>query len=203
MVVCTTLAPGCRARLNANASLNAKTNDSEEFSEPLSDEKGQAESDFDDEDTPLLGARHDLRLASTQGAANCKCLSVVVGGPTTAGMAWQGPPPKINGATQLVIALSSESASCEGAPEGSLGASYWGYRISGEDVIVIVESARFGKPITQGAIIPKPVGAGQVLIKPASSTLPYGKPLNAADAVCRVYGTAPASSAAQSQPTGN
>ncbi len=195
-------APGCRARLNANASLNANAKQNEEFTDSSGGEKGQAMSDFNDNDTALLGARHDLRLVSTQGAATCKCLSVVVGGPTTPGLSWQGPPPKMNPASQLVLGLSSEGAPCDGAPEGSLGASYWGYRLSGEDVIVIVESARFGKPITQGAIIPKPLGTGQIYIKPASANLPYGRPLNTADSLCKVYGGATAP-AAESAPTGN
>jgi hypothetical protein len=194
-------APGCRARLNANASLNTGAKQNEEFSDTSDGEKGQGESDFDDADTALLGARHDLRLATTQGAATCKCLSVVVGGATAPGLVWQGPPPKMNAASQLVLGLSSEGAPCEGAPEDSLGASYWGYRLSGEDVIVIVESARFGKPITQGAIIPKPFGTGQIYIKPASANLPYGRPLNSTDTLCKVYGgaTAPGTTA----PTGN
>ena len=204
VVLVGTVGPGCRARLNANASLNAKTNQSEEFAEPLDGEKGQGESDFNDgKDTPLLGARHDVKLASTQGAAQCKCISVVVGGADAAGLTWQGPPPKINPATQLVLGLTSEGAACEGAPEGSLGASYWGYRISGEDVIVIIESARFGKPITQGAIIPKPLGGGQIFVKPASKNLVYGRPLNAADSLCKVYSVPTANGTATSQPTGN
>jgi hypothetical protein len=60
-------------------------------------------------------------------------------------------------------------------PKGSLGASYWGYRRSGNDVVVFVESAVKGRPLTAGAIIPKPFGDGQVFAAPAFKHEPYGR----------------------------
>ena len=45
------------------------------------------------------------------------------------------------------------------------------------DVIVLVEAARGGRPLTSGAIIPKPVGPGQVFVAPTSKKLPYGRAL--------------------------
>jgi hypothetical protein len=125
----------------------------------------------------LLGARHDLKLKAGKGTASCECLSVALGGARSGGMAWNGVPPAIDEATQLSLALSSEGQTCKGEPKQSLGASYWGYRISGNNVIVLVEAARGGRPLTSGAIIPKPVGPGQVFVAPASKTLPYGRPL--------------------------
>ena len=125
----------------------------------------------------LLGARHDLRLEAGKGAATCQCLAVALGGPKEAGMAWSSSPPEIDETTQLTIALSSEGQACQGEPKQSLGASYWGYRISGNDVIVLVEAARDGRPLTSGAIIPKPLGQGQVFVAPASKRLPYGRAL--------------------------
>jgi hypothetical protein len=92
-------------------------------------------------------------------------------------MAWSASPPRIDETTQLTIALSSEGQACQGEPKQSLGASYWGYRISGDNVIVLVEAARDGRPLTSGAIIPKPVGQGQVFVAPATKRLPYGRPL--------------------------
>jgi hypothetical protein len=73
--------------------------------------------------------------------------------------------------------LSSDGQTCKGEPKDSLGASYWGYRISGNDVVVLVEAAHGGRPLTSGAVIPKPVGPGQVYVAPASKKLPYGRPL--------------------------
>jgi hypothetical protein len=109
-------------------------------------------------------------------------------------MAWQTQPPSIDPETQLVIALSSAGLSCPGAPADSLGASYWGYRRRGDDVIVVVEAARSGRPITMGAIIPKPFGSGQVYVEPSSPGLVYGKPLSGAGS-CKLGNPGPARSA--------
>ena len=126
----------------------------------------------------LLGARHDLKLRSGKGNASCQCLSVSLGGAQSSGMVWSAVPPAIDDATQLTLALSSEGQTCPGEPKDSLGASYWGYRISGNDVVVLVEAARGGRPLTSGAVIPRPVGDGQVFIAPASKELPYGRPVD-------------------------
>jgi hypothetical protein len=122
----------------------------------------------------LLGARHDLKLRSGKGTASCSCLAVALGGSRSSGMAWSAVPPAIDDATQLTIALSSDGVECKQEPKGSLGASYWGYRISGNDVIVLVEAARGGRPLTNGAVIPRPVGSGQVFVAPTTKSLPYG-----------------------------
>lgn len=129
-------------------------------------------------DRVLLGARHDLRLEGGKGAASCQCLSVALGGVKEAGMSWSSTPPRIDESTQLTIALSSEGQACPAAPKQSLGASYWGYRISGDNVIVLVEAARDGRPLTSGAIIPRPVGQGQVFVAPAGKSAPYGRALD-------------------------
>lgn len=133
----------------------------------------------------LLGARHDLRLQPGKGTASCECLAVALGGSRSSGMMWSATPPDIDDSTQLTIALSSEGTSCKAEPKGSLGASYWGYKISGNDVIVLVESARGGHPLTSGAVIPRPVGAGQVYVQPAAKKLPYGRALDGKGA-CKI-----------------
>jgi hypothetical protein len=92
-------------------------------------------------------------------------------------MAWDGAAPQVDPQTQLVVALSSEGISCPTKPKGGLAASYWGYRQSGDNVVVYVEVARSGRPVTTGAIIPKPVGNGQVLVKPRGKDVPYGRSL--------------------------
>jgi hypothetical protein len=126
----------------------------------------------------LLGARHDLKLKDGKGTASCECLTVALGGSRSASMTWGAVPPDLDEGTQLSIALSSEGQSCKSEPKQSLGASYWGYRLSGNDVVVLVEAARGGRPLTNGAVIPKPVGPGQVYVAPASKKLPYGRPLD-------------------------
>jgi hypothetical protein len=135
----------------------------------------------------LLGARHDLSLEAGKGSASCQCLSVALGNAQTPGMAWSADPPTIDAGTQLSIALSSEGQACKDEPRKSLGASYWGYRISGDNVVVLVEAARDGRPLTNGAIIPKPVGQGQVFVAPASKKTPYGRALaNDGKGLCKI-----------------
>ena len=125
----------------------------------------------------LLGARHDLKLRPGSATASCECLAVALGGARSGGMVWSAVPPELDDGTQLTIALSSDGQTCKAEPKQSLGASYWGYRLRGNDVVVLVEAARGGRPLTAGAVIPKPVGPGQVYVAPASKKLPYGRPL--------------------------
>ena len=143
----------------------------------------------------LLGARHDLKLRPGQATANCECVSVALGGSHSNGMLWSAVPPELDEGTQLSIALSSEGQACKGEPKQSLGASYWGYRLSGNDVVVLVEAARGGRPLTAGGIIPKPVGPGQVYLAPASKQLPYGRPLQG-KGLCKIGNPGPLRTAA-------
>jgi hypothetical protein len=188
---------GCQASVNADANVNGKgasaEGDADLHGSASAEAEGQGEMTRSGGDSAsalstnpaanasasrvLLGARHDLKLRSGKGTASCQCLSVALGGSRNGGMAWSAVPPDIDETTQLSIALSSDGQACKDEPKKSLGASYWGYRLSGNDVVVLVESARGGRPLTSGAIIPKPVGSGQVYVGPAFRKLPYGRPL--------------------------
>lgn len=182
------VASGCRASVNANLRAGGKTKTQDDFAP--SEVKGDSESEFDPASVALLGARHDLDLA--KGAApSCQCLAVVVGDASNAAFSWQGGPPTLDPSTQLVLGVSSEGLACPGAPADSLGASYWGYTLSGQDVIVIVEPARFGRPLTRGGIIPRPTGTGQVYVRPSAKGVPYGRSLDGRDPLCRVQGPSP------------
>ncbi|HEY3233721.1 MAG TPA: hypothetical protein VGJ84_03335 [Polyangiaceae bacterium] len=139
----------------------------------------------------LLGARHDLRISADRLAPSCTCLAVVVGQSNDARLSWQSGAPSTDPGTQLVIALSSQGEPCQREPEGSLGASYWGYKWSGNDVIVFVESARHGRPVTRGAIIPKPTGEGQVYVQATGPHVPYGRPLSGKGKRCKVGNPGP------------
>ena len=175
-------ASGCRA--SASASLNtgakAQSEDEEPISEPRS-AMAPASSEV-----ALFGARHDLQLSSDRKNPTCNCVAIALGQPNDPGMKWEGPPPSIDPGTQLVIALSSEGVTCAEPPKEGIGASYWGYKEAGDDVIVVLEVARLGRPVTTGAIIPKPAGNGQVHVQPASKAVPYGRALSASEPTCRL-----------------
>lgn len=170
-------AASCKASLNAEARVGKE--DEVDFDEPISEATAGMAEDEGYSEGALLGARHDLTVASNiQKSPTCNCIFAAVGSASDPRFEWQSRRPRTNPNTQLVIALTSEGMPCEGVPEGSLGASYWGYVRSGDDIVVLVETARAGRPITSGAIIPKPFGDGQVLIRPASRKTPFGRPLN-------------------------
>jgi hypothetical protein len=190
---------GCQASLNADANVNGKGANAEGDADVHANASGQAEGKGEmarssgaapgtasdsaslasnlPPSRVLLGARHDLKLRSGKGTASCECLAVALGSSRSGSMVWSAVPPDLDDGSQLSFALSSDGQACNGEPKQSLGASYWGYRISGNDVVVLVEAAHGGRPLTTGAVIPKPVGPGQVYVAPASKKLPYGRPL--------------------------
>jgi hypothetical protein len=127
-------------------------------------------------DRPLLGARSDLSLASPEGGGQCSCLKVALGPASLGAFKWKAERPAVDDERQLVVALTSEGSGCAN-PKGSLGASYWGYRRQGNDIVVYVENAVAGRPLASGAIIPKPVGTGQVFVAPVAKGVPFGKAL--------------------------
>ena len=176
-------AGGCRASASASINSGAKT-EVEEPVEPVSEPRAAMAPAS--AEVALFGARHDLQLSSDRKNPTCNCVAIALGQPNDAGMKWEGPAPSIDPGTQLVIALSSEGVTCAEPPKEGIGASYWGYKESGDDVIVVLEVARLGRPVTTGAIIPKPAGSGQVLVQPASKGVPYGRSLSASEPACRL-----------------
>ena len=137
-------------------------------------------------DVALLGARTDLSLVSEHANAACGCVKVAIGTASSAAFRWQNGAPHLNDDSELAFAMTGESMACSGEPKGASGASYWGYRISGNDVIVFLEGAREGVPRASAAIIPKPVGDGQVYVAPAKPKFPYGRSLDGKNTRCKV-----------------
>lgn len=179
------LLAGCGGSVNANASAKASSEGEADFD--ASGDGGVGwEQTPDTQNNPagangaaasaassggtLLGARHDLLIADGI-AASCKCLAVIVGQPNTSKMIWTGRVPTIDSQSQIVIALGSEGIPCS---EGTTGASYMGYEMKDGDVIVNVEEAVTGRPVTHGAIIPKPPAGKQIYIQP-SGKIAYGR----------------------------
>jgi hypothetical protein len=147
------------------------------------------------EEYALLGARHDLNYNGPT-TPTCQCLAVILSDQANnSGFEWDMAPPHLEPSTQWVIALSSNGVACDATPSGTLGASYQGYTIEGNDVVVSVEALGEGRPMTNGAIIPKPSGTGSVLIEPAGAV--YGKPLDGSKGKrCKIAPAAAAASVA-------
>jgi hypothetical protein len=189
------LALGCQASASANASAKHALADAEEtpdFDKPITAKElaAKAPPPIAIADTALLGARRDLSLVGEHANAACACVKVGIGAADSAAFQWQSGAPHLSADTQLAFAMSSENMPCKDEPKGSSGASYWGYRISGNDVIVFVEGAREGRPRTSAAIIPRPFGDGQVYVAPAKVSFPYGRALDGKSQRCKV-GTLP------------
>ncbi len=200
VVAAVALGPSCKASVSADVGVSSKEQvaDFDQPIDPATTTHAEAE-----DTTPvyaLLGARHDLRLGGSGGTrqATCRCLAAALGQAGDAAFEWQSVPPKTNPDTQLVIALASDGLECPGEPKDSLGASYWGYRRNGDDIVVLIETARFGRPMTGGAVIPKPMGEGQVYVRPAGKSVPYGKPLDATQKDCKIGNPGPPRTSAPS-----
>jgi hypothetical protein len=137
-------------------------------------------------DRALLGARHDLALAGENPSPSCACLAVVAGFPSNPAFFWQSVVPVIDADSQVVIAFTSDGIGCDRQAEGSLGASYWGYQRVGDDVVVFIENAMPGRPVTTGAIIPRPSGNGALYVEPRDNNVPYGRSMEGTGKRCRV-----------------
>ena len=149
--------------------------------EPLSEEEANRAAQPLAETSPafaLYGARHDFSVKDASGATACRCIAALLGPPSSGKLSWQGEMPRTKPETQLMLALIPH-VDCEGAPKGSSGGSYWGYRVEGNDVVVLVEGWQPARPRTLGAIIPKPAEGGQVYLAPVAAGLPYGQGSNA------------------------
>lgn len=130
---------------------------------------------------PLLGARHDVHLKGEK-QPSCKCLAVAVGKANDAEIGWAGEAPAIDESSQLVLALDSSGVACDvQAP----AASYMGYEHRGADVVVNIEGATEGRPITRGAILPMPPSGGKIRLQ-GHGKIPYGKGLKG-EGTCVVY----------------
>jgi len=180
----------CHASVQADAELNTGKPGEQvrDFDRPL--EAGaatKAEAAADAAGAPeyaLLGARHDLNYAGAK-TPTCQCLAVALSDHAEdPAFQWELAAPKLEPSTQLVIAFTSNGVTCDSPPAGTLGASYQGYAIDGNDVVISVEALGEGRPLTSGAIIPRPLGTGSVLIESAGAV--YGKPLEGKTKRCKL-----------------
>lgn len=138
----------------------------------------------------LLGARHDFSVRDASSALHCHCVGALLGPPSSGNLTWQGEMPRTKPEAQLMLALVPD-ANCAGASKDSGGASYWGYRIQGNDVVVLLEDWKEGRPRTLGAIIPKPPEGGQVYLAPRGKNVPFGLPMSGAGDRCALGNPGP------------
>jgi hypothetical protein len=127
-----------------------------------------------------------LFLRTDAHAKGCNCLRIAAGQPRDPAFEWESVIPDIDPSSQVVVAFSSRGEVCEGEPIESQGASYHGFEKRGADVIVMVESARPGRPLVSGAILPRPDSGGRILVQAVPATLPYGKSKGDSGGVCEV-----------------
>jgi hypothetical protein len=177
---------GCKASVEANVNTGGK-GDVADFDKPLNQSMSanRASSEEAMKDSALLGERQDLSYRGPS-TSSCKCMEVALGQPGDRAFAWAGERPKTMRESQLVFAMSSAGIACPGAGDKATGASYWGYEVLGNDVVVVVERAYAGRPVASGAIIPRPTGNGQVYVRPIDKKLPYGGPLSGPGDRCQV-----------------
>jgi hypothetical protein len=174
---------GCKASVEGGVNSGAKDDLDKPLDKPMSAEQVSSSADTV-KDPALFGERQDLSLRAA--TATCKCLGVALGQPGDAAFHWEGERPRTTRDAQLVFAMSSAGVACPEAGENAPGASYWGYEVVGNDVVVVVERAFSGRPVASGAIIPRPTGQGQVYVRPADKKLPYGRPMTGSGGRCQI-----------------
>lgn len=176
---------------DASASARARDPDLDDMAsrEGLSDP--WSESAVTSSEPTLLGARRGFSLESTSDAVACQCVFAILGPPTMRQLKWEETPPRTQPETQLFVAFAPDDGNCPQARPGSRGASYWGYRIDGNDVIVFLEEWKQGPPRTMGAVIPKPPMGGKVYAAPAVRGEPYGASADGKVTRCTIGNPAP------------
>lgn len=186
LALCGALLVACQGSVQADAR-GAGEAAPKSFDRPIAPADATASAPQDDApagEHALLGARHDLAFAGPRTPA-CACLAVVLSDRADdPAFVWQLEPPRLDLASQQLIALSSADVPCDAPPTGTLGASYQGYAADGDDIVVYVEALGEGRPMTSGAIIPKPKASGAVFVEPTNAV--YGKPLDGKGKRCRL-----------------
>jgi len=180
------LISGCKASVEGNVNTGKSEEEIADFDKPMDPNAASGTRGMTGSmpDTALLGARQDLGFNGAT-TPKCRCLAVSVGQPTDPAFQWAATRPTIDEGTEIVLAFTSAGVSCDAGADAP-GASYWGYEVVGQDVIVVVESAKPGRPIAQGGIIPRPAAGGHIYLRPVDASTPYGRPLSGAGQKCQI-----------------
>jgi hypothetical protein len=136
--------------------------------------------------TYYLGVAHDLSLSpSATRAANCRCLSVVYGAPTDPKFSWQAGPPRVDPGT-VAVAIAADGVPCSSPGYAPLRASISAVESDADNnIVLVVENVREGRPTMRGALVGVPGGKGTLLVR-ARKGAPYGAPLGGGAGPCRI-----------------
>jgi hypothetical protein len=96
--------------------------------------------------TYFLGVVSDLSLtqASTRAPA-CRCLAVGYGLPADPKFAWKQGPPRVETGT-MAVAIAADGVACSAPGYAPLRASISAVERAGDDIVVVVENVREGRP---------------------------------------------------------
>jgi hypothetical protein len=186
---------GCQAHASASANMTATTQDDDrkyETPEPASPAPAGGARPMvapapaaPVDRTIFLGVVHDLSLAP--GAARtpaCQCLAVAYGTPADPKFTWQGGPPRVDPGT-MAVAIAADGVACSARGYAPARASISGVERSGDDIVLVVENVREGRPVMHGALVAAPGGKGSLVVR-ARGGAPYGAPPGGGHGPCRV-----------------
>jgi hypothetical protein len=135
--------------------------------------------------TIFLGVVHDLSLApGAARAPSCKCLAVGYGAPSDPKFTWQAGPPQVEAGT-MAVAIAAEGIACNAPGFAPARASISGVERVGDDIVLVVENVKEGRPVMRGALVAAPAGKGSLVVR-ARRGAPYGAPANGGPGPCRV-----------------
>jgi hypothetical protein len=183
---------GCHAHAQASAQVNTAIDDDDrkyEVAQPASSAPVRVapapEPSPPADRTYYLGVVPDLSLAraSTRAPA-CRCLAVGYGSPADPKFAWQMGPPRVEPGT-MAVAIAADGVSCSAPGYAPLRASIAAVERAGDDIVVVVENVKEGRPAMHGALVVSPGGKG-VLVVRARLGAPYGAPAGGGQGPCRV-----------------
>jgi len=188
---------GCRAHASAKAQVNtsSEADDDHKYEMPESSQPSPPPgtrplvapppSEPPADRTYFLGVVHDLALsADAARTPACRCLAVAYGSPTDAKFAWHGGAPQLEPGT-MAVAIAADGVACNAPGFAPRRASIAGVEVSGDDVVVVVENVREGRPVVRGALVVPPGGKGSLVIR-ARRGAPYGTPAAGGSGPCRI-----------------
>jgi hypothetical protein len=186
------LGSGCHAHAQAGAQINTGTDDDErkyEVAPPAPSAPANVapapEPSAPADRTYFLGVVSDLSLtqASTRAPA-CRCLAVGYGLPADPKFAWKQGPPRVETGT-MAVAIAADGVACSAPGYAPLRASISAVERAGDDIVVVVENVREGRPTMHGALVVAPGGKGGLVVR-ARRGAPYGAPAGGGQGPCRV-----------------